>query len=657
LGNASTLTKSLILGQAPSLTHLFFVVILCVLTTFISSKHVDAAPITLATAEVVANNLLSHLNASHSVKDIEFVESSNKHVGYLAQLLPEGYILIAGDDIRVPVKAYSLSSNFHLLPAAYTATLLHELEIATTQLNKNSTPPEATNSTYWQYLKQTSMPSLKTYTADTFLLTTQWGQGHPYNKFMPLLGDTRTLTGCTQTATAQLMRYHQYPATGNGVFTQSWNSQTYTAVMNRPFNWGIMPVSGFSGEVYEQDEIAALMRDIGVLNSADYGVSATSTSFHITEFERAFGYAPIATMFSSDDDFFTTIKSEIDNLRPLLLSIPGHLTVADGYASDGSGKKIHVNMGWNGAYDDYYFLDQTIVTGSNSFPPNHTIYYNLKPCEGAECQAPYPPEENSVAPQINSLLEDVAISGSTNIRIDGFDRDGDAVTFSAASSCKSLPVTMDDNILTLTPTTPDSYCRVRTLIQSHDGTAAKTFNVLTVADGTYIGSEYDISGQFADGTEIDTYRVYLDGPSTISGNRGYSNQAFYLWVKDDQNVTTVVNETDAMISYDFPSGYYTLSAALRSPTGWYDYEADKSNYILSITSNVSIEVIATDLGLVRLPGDVNGDDSVTLADTILCLSVLSGLIAVNDMAAADIDFDGKIGLAEVIYSLRSNAGL
>lgn len=646
------------LYQATSLTHLFFVVILYVLTTTISSKHVDAAPIPLTTAEVVANNLLSHLNSSHSVKDIELVESSNKHVGYLVQLLPEGYILIAGDDIRVPVKAYSLSSNFHLLPAAYTVTLLHELEIATTQLNKSSTPPEATNSTYWQYLRQTSMPSLKTYTPDTFLLTTQWGQGHPYNKLMPLLGDTRTLTGCTQTATAQLMRYHQYPATGNGVFTQSWNSQTYTAVMKRPFNWGIMPVSGFSGEVYEQDEIAALMRDIGVLNSASYGVSATSAYFHTTEFERAFGYAPIATMLSSDNDFFTTIKSEIDNLRPLLLSIPGHLTVADGYASDGSGKKIHVNMGWNGAYDDYYFLDQTIVTGSNSFPPNHTIYYNLKPCEGAGCQAPDPPQGNSVAPQINSLLEDVAISGSANMRIDGYDRDGDAVIFSAASSCNSLPVTMDDNILTLTPTTPDSYCRIRTLIQSHDGTAAKTFNVLTVADGTYVGSEYDISGKFADGTEIDTYRVYLDGPSTISGNRGYSNQAFYLWVKDDQNVTTVVNETDAMISYDFPSGYYTLSASFRSPTGWYyAYEADKSNYILSITTNVIIEEIAAGLGLVRLPGDVNGDDTVTLADTIICLSVLSDLTAVNDMAPADIDFDGKIGMAEVIYSLRSNAGL
>lgn len=647
------------LNRPTSLNYLFFVLTLCILTTaFISTKQVDAAPIPLATAEVVANNLLSHLNSSHSVRDIQSVEYSNKHVGYLVQLSPEGYILVAGNDIRVPVKAYSLTSNFHLLPAAYTATLLHELETTTTQLNKSSTPPEATNSTYWQYLTQTAMPSYKAYTPDSFLLTTQWGQGHPYNKFMPLLDETRTLTGCVQTAIAQLMRYHQHPATGNGVFTQSWNSQTYTAVMKRPFNWDIMPNSGLSGEVYEQDEIAALMRDIGVLNSASYGVSATSTSFHTTEFERAFGYAPIATMPSNDSDFFTTIRSEIDNLRPLLLSMPGHLTVADGYASDGSGKKIHVNMGWNGAYDDYYFLDQTIVTGSNSFPPNHTIYYNLKPCEGTDCQAPYPPEGNGVAPQINSLLEDAAIFGSTNMRIDGYDRDGDVVTFSAESSCNSLTVTMDNNILTLNPTTPDNYCRVRVLIQSSDGTTAKTFNVLTVTEGTYIGSEYDISGQFADGIEIDTYRVYLDGPSTISGTRGYSNQAFYLWVKDDQNVTMVVDETDTTISYDFPSGYYTLSASLRSPTGWYyNYEADKSNYILSITSNVSIEGIANGLGLVRLPGDVNGDDNVTLADTILCLSVLSGSTAVNDMAAADVDFDGKIGLAEVLYSLRSNAGL
>ncbi len=74
--------------------------------------------------------------------------------------------------------------------------------------------------------------------------------------------------------------------------------------MNRPFNWDIMSENGLSGSPYQQDEIAALMRDLGVLNNASYGTAGTSASFNINDFERAFGYAPISTMRSSHGNFF-----------------------------------------------------------------------------------------------------------------------------------------------------------------------------------------------------------------------------------------------------------------------------------------------------------------------------------------------------------------
>jgi Peptidase C10 family len=164
-------------------------------------------------------------------------------------------------------------------------------------------------------------------------------------------------------------------------------------------------------------------------------------------------------MKSSNADFFTTIVNEINNERPVILSMPNHMTVADGYASDGTGKKIHINLGWGGSHDDFYYLDQTNTIGNLTFTPNHTIYYNIKPCQGGEC-SPYPPESTTNPPIIASDLNDMVIEEDHTLRIDTYDPNGDSVTLSATSSCNSLQSSVNTNLLTLTPGTPNTLCKV-----------------------------------------------------------------------------------------------------------------------------------------------------------------------------------------------------
>ncbi len=159
--------------------NFFLTIFFCTVFLFFLNKNTVAAPIATKTAEFVANNFLKHLNTSHTIRSIESVESTNQHVGYLIQLSPQGYILVAGDDIRVPVKGYSLSSSFHFLPVAYTTALLRELEVLpNAMMSKSAVAPEATNSPYWQYLMftQTAKASKETYAPDTFLLETKWGR-------------------------------------------------------------------------------------------------------------------------------------------------------------------------------------------------------------------------------------------------------------------------------------------------------------------------------------------------------------------------------------------------------------------------------------------------------------------------------------------------
>jgi hypothetical protein len=57
------------------------------------------------------------------------------------------------------------------------------------------------------------------------------------------------------------------------------------------------------------------------------------------------------------------------------------------------------------------------------------------------------------------------------------------------------------------------------------------------------------------------------------------------------------------------------------------------------------------------PGDVNGDSTVNLADTILILQLITGTSSVPVFIEADVNNDVKIGIQEAIYTLQSTAGL
>ena len=62
--------------------------------------------------------------------------------------------------------------------------------------------------------------------------------------------------------------------------------------------------------------------------------------------------------------------------------------------------------------------------------------------------------------------------------------------------------------------------------------------------------------------------------------------------------------------------------------------------------------------LVRSPkGDVNADAKVDLADLVLCLQIIAGMIASDVNRGADVNADGHVGLEEAIFILGKAAGI
>lgn len=62
------------------------------------------------------------------------------------------------------------------------------------------------------------------------LLKTTWNQDSPFNDMCPTSGGQHMPTGCSATATAQVMKFHQWPPKGNGVTLKGWISTTLNII-------------------------------------------------------------------------------------------------------------------------------------------------------------------------------------------------------------------------------------------------------------------------------------------------------------------------------------------------------------------------------------------------------------------------------------------
>ncbi|MBR4255172.1 MAG: AIDA repeat-containing protein [Lentisphaeria bacterium] len=232
--------------------------------------------------------------------------------------------------------------------------------------------------------------ALADYAVKTVMLSTEWNQHSPYNNFCPIDPSTkdRCVTGCTNTAAAQLIYYWLE----KGMLDFSLNldlSDSYTK-NNITINAMGRNASQYGYKAYSQVNmilsecnlndsafLSALCFAAGVVQKAEYGSDGTATSWGTRLFTRSgFNLRRIMNLyyphvkdridlFSEDDqcltdEGFAVLINELINGRPVGASIQypygkgkerdDHAVVIDGYNS--ATNEIHVNFGWGG-YGEY----------------------------------------------------------------------------------------------------------------------------------------------------------------------------------------------------------------------------------------------------------------------------------------------------------------
>ncbi len=198
------------------------------------------------------------------------------------------------------------------------------------------------------------------------LIQTMWGQENPYSMLVP----SGCPTGCVATATAQVLKYNEWPDWGEGdpfvyyPFGDFEGSCLQVDASKSYFNYDSMLNDYWgSGDSRQRRAVAVLMYNVGLAMKAQYNESGTGSYNEPLCFGlRHFLKYPLAVTIDrsryTDEEWMDIIFTQISKGNPLVYggsdeTYTGHEFVLHGYDRQG---KIYINWGWEGAEDGYYDL-------------------------------------------------------------------------------------------------------------------------------------------------------------------------------------------------------------------------------------------------------------------------------------------------------------
>jgi len=339
-----------------------FLVILC--------GNLVASPIDSLRASKVATNFIIRYTDRYeglefAYKDVTVDSTVMYYVFNLKNA--EGYIIIVADDACFPILGYSTESKFDAknLPIQLNKWLWHRAkEIA--YIKKQGFEADAEIKQEWKNLENPSSAVARTERTEGVnpLMTTRWNQSPFYNDLCPydVQERDRAVTGCVATAMAQIMKYHNHPQKGQGIY--SYVHEKYGRLSadfgSTTYNWATMPNRVTS----RNTAVATLMYHCGVSVDMEYNVGANGGSGAIpakveTALKKYFGYASTVKFVErksySETNWINLLKAELDAKRPIEYNGfgtgGGHAFVCDGYDDN---NLFHFNWGWDGNSDGFF---------------------------------------------------------------------------------------------------------------------------------------------------------------------------------------------------------------------------------------------------------------------------------------------------------------
>ena len=273
-----------------------------------------------------------------------------------------GFIIVSGEDKLSPIVGYSTGNTNGEMPPALVAWL-----------EEYSTFVDDVRS------GEIELPQTKAATGPRIepMLKTSWNQSTPYNNLCPTVNGNRTPTGCTATAMAQIMKFHEWPA--KPLKAISWNNnitgKTETIdITKNTYDWANMLNHYRSGyNSVQANAVARLMIDVGKAINSSYALEGTGSSYvqASNALVNVFDYSP--ELYSAkrteytNEEYYAIIRENLEARQPLLYCghgqsfNSGHAFVCDGIDEN---NLLHIDWGWDGAYNGYFDIGSMAPGGS-----------------------------------------------------------------------------------------------------------------------------------------------------------------------------------------------------------------------------------------------------------------------------------------------------
>lgn len=396
------------------LTLLIGMLVLLITSTF-------SKPVNPKTAIEVGTSFLTSLDkmqARRSSVNLRLVYTSNSLANsmiatanvtnyyYVFNNDDNGFVIVSGDDIVIPVLAYSNESAFdpnNIPPSVQKWLEGYKSQIREAIEKKMQATAEIT-AEWNNYLNgtQSNLPAAPTATVNP-LIQTKWNQSPHFNALCPYDNQNaeRTVTGCVATAMAQIMKFWNQPVNGTGF--HSYNHSKYGTLSanfgSTTYNWASMPNVVNSAN----SAVATLMYHCGISVDMNYDIAANGGSgayvttsespvTHCSEYalKTYFGYKSslkgVSRKNYSEAQWISLLKADLDAGKPILYagfgSGGGHCFVCDGYDNN---NYFHFNWGWGGAYDGYFTVNALNPAGvgtgggSGGFNSGQHAVTNIEP--------------------------------------------------------------------------------------------------------------------------------------------------------------------------------------------------------------------------------------------------------------------------------------
>lgn len=351
--------------------------------------------------------------------------------------------------------------------------------------------------------------------------------------------------------------------------------------------YNIKPCNEINGDCYKNLEEYDLIEGLNISGNFDTAKDIDEHQVFLsgtTTFSGDRGYSNQAfyiNLFNRDNELIQSIaENETLELEADLYNVKISLCSADNYC-------------YSNTDPNYLSYNVTITSQVISSEQQENIISTL-----------------SFPPEIDQVLSSKLITETEKILINGYDKNNeDNITFEAISNNENVILSFNKNILTLEPNTVSGHSKIKISVSSNQEKVEKEFDLFINDEKIYYGSEYTVKGQFDTQEEFELHEVVLDGVCVISGDNGYSNQAFYTSLLDiNQNYITSMSDTtinSPLLSQD----YYLLGASLKQdPTGYgsyYPYEALSSTYTLLVNCPDADNNITTLSNLLNIQIDNN----------------------------------------------------